>query len=107
LLVFSVASGLGVNMPMMRTLAVLSIREWSFRGPVFTGDTIRVRSEVLEKETRARGRRGVISWKRSIINQDEKVVQEGVTLTLVEGRAALKSQESGVRSQEEGLPSDS
>src|SRR5207302_7297983 len=54
LLVFSVGSGLGVNIPMMRTLAVLTIREWHFREPVFIGDTIRVRSEVLEKETRAR-----------------------------------------------------
>src|SRR5437763_2247970 len=89
LLVFSVGSGLGVNMPMMRTLAVLSIREWTFHGPVFIGDTIHVRSEVWEKQTRARGRRGVISWKRQLINQEEKIVQEGVTLTLVEGRAAL------------------
>ena len=89
LLVFSVGSGLGVNIPMMRTLAVLTIREWHFRGPVFIGDTIRVRSEVLEKESRARGRRGVITWKRQLLNQEEKVVQEGVTLTLVEGRAAL------------------
>jgi acyl dehydratase len=89
LLVFSIGSGLGVNVPMMRTLAVLLIREWHFRGPVFIGDTIRVRSEVLEKEPRSRGRRGVITWQRQLINQDQKVVQEGVTLTLVEGRAAL------------------
>ncbi len=89
LLVFSVGSGLGVTIPMMRTLAVLSIRDWQFREPVFIGDTIRVRSEVLEKEARSRGRRGVITWKRQIINQEGKVVQEGVTLTLVEGRAAL------------------
>ena len=94
LLVFSVASGLGVNFPMMRTLAVLSIRDWQFRGPVFIGDTIRVRSEVLEKEARSRGRRGVITWKRQVINQEQKVVQEGVTLTLVEGRAALAGGET-------------
>src|SRR5881275_2785971 len=89
LLVFSVASGLGLFAPPMRTLAFLSIREWHFREPVFIGDTIHVRSEVVEKETRARGRRGVITWKRQLINQEEKIVQEGVTLTLVEGRAAL------------------
>src|SRR5947208_6667591 len=53
LLVFSVASGLGVTIPMMRTLAVLSIREWHFREPVFIGDTIHVRSQVVEKETRS------------------------------------------------------
>jgi len=91
LLVFSIGSGLGVNAPPMRTLAVLEIREWHFRGPVFIGDTIRVRGSVEAKEVRGRGRRGVITWMRQIVNQDGKVVQEGVTLTLVEGRANLRS----------------
>ena len=92
LLVFSIGSGLGVVIPLMRTLAVLSIREWHFHGPVFTGDTLHVRSEVLQKEARGRGRRGVITWQRQIINQENKVVQEGVTLTLVEGRAAPRGE---------------
>jgi hypothetical protein len=56
---------------------------------------------VVEKEARSRGRavarsrgrRGVITWKRQLINQEEKVVQEGVTLTLVEVRAAAGRQE--------------
>jgi acyl dehydratase len=88
LLVWSIGSGLGLHAPPMRTLAVTSIRDWHFRGPVFIGDTIRLHSKVLEKEVRARGRRGVITWERQILNQDRKVVQEGITLTLVEGRAA-------------------
>jgi acyl dehydratase len=87
LLIFSIASGLGLYSPPMRTLAFLSIREWQFREPVFIGDTIRVRTKVLEKQVKSRGRRGVITWQRRIVNQNEKVVQEGVTLTLVEGRA--------------------
>jgi acyl dehydratase len=86
LLVWSVGSGLGVLAPPMRTLAFLSVREWQFREPVFAGDTIRTRSKVLEKQARARGRRGVITWQRQIINQEGKVAQEGVTVTLVEGR---------------------
>lgn len=90
LLVFSVGSGLGVSIPMMRTLAVLTIRDWQFVGPVFIGDTIRVRSEVVAREERARGRRGVVTWKRQVINQENKVVQEGLTVTLVEGRAAAR-----------------
>lgn len=87
LLVFSIASGLGLYSPPMRTLAFLSIREWYFRGPVFIGDTVRVVNRVVNKEVRARGRRGEISWQRIILNQDRKVVQEGMTITLVEGRA--------------------
>src|SRR5437764_8895756 len=62
LLVFSIGSGLGVNSPPMRTLAVMEIREWHFRGPIFIGDTVRVRSTIMAKETRSRGRRGVITW---------------------------------------------
>jgi 3-hydroxybutyryl-CoA dehydratase len=89
LLVFAMSSGLGLFAPPMRTLAFMSIREWQFKEPVFIGDTIRLRSKVLQKEQRARGRRGVITWQRQIVNQKEKVVQEGVTLTLVEGRAAV------------------
>lgn len=86
LLIFSIGSGLGLYSPPMRTLAFLAIREWHFRGPVFIGDTIRASSKVLGKEVRGRGRRGEITWQRQIINQDRKVVQEGVTVTLVEGR---------------------
>ena len=88
LLVWSIGSGLGLFAPPMRTLAFMSIRDWQFKEPVFIGDTIRVRSKVLEKEARARGRRGVITWSRQIINQEDKVVQEGVTQTIVEGRGA-------------------
>jgi 3-hydroxybutyryl-CoA dehydratase len=87
LLVFSMASGLAINSPPMRTLAFLSIREWQFKAAVYIGDTIRVRSKVLEKELRARGRRGVLTWQRQLVNQAGKVVQGGVILTLVECRA--------------------
>jgi acyl dehydratase len=86
LLVQAVASGLSVQIPLMRTLALMSMREWYYRGPVFIGDTIRVKTKVLEKESRGKGRLGVVTWERRIVNQNDKVVQEGVTITLVEAR---------------------
>jgi acyl dehydratase len=95
LLVFSLASGLAINSPPMRTFAILSIREWQFREPVFIGDTIRVQTKVLEKESRARGRRGIITWQRQLVKQTGKVVQEGVVLTLVEGRGVSGSKQPG------------
>src|SRR6476619_7636995 len=58
LLIFSIGSGLGLFYPPMRTLAFLGIRDWQFKEPIFIGDTIRVRSQVRDKEVRARGRRG-------------------------------------------------
>ena len=86
LLVLSMASGLALYNPPMRTLAFVSIRDWQFRGPVFIGDTLRVHTKLVEKEVRARGRRAVLTWFRQIINQNGKVVQEGITQTIVEGR---------------------
>lgn len=90
LLVQSMSSGLGMNHPPMRTLALLCILEWHFKAPVFIGDTIRARTVVLAKEQRGRGRRGVITWQRQILNQEGKVVQEGMSKTIVEGRPAAK-----------------
>src|SRR6476646_1454127 len=90
LLVLSIASGLILHCPPMRTLAFLGIREWQFLDAVFIGDTIRVIGKAVGKEERGRGRRGVITWHRAILNQHGKVVQQGQTQTLVEGRAALK-----------------
>jgi 3-hydroxybutyryl-CoA dehydratase len=93
LLVFSIASGLGISCPPMRTLALLKVQEWHFNGPIFIGDTIRVRSTVVNKEVRSRGRRGAITWQRQILNQEGKVVQEGITVTLVQGRAAVATKD--------------
>ncbi len=94
LLVFSIASGLGLHNPAMRTLAFMSIREWNFREPVHIGDTIYVHTKVLQVERRTRGRRGVITWEKQLVNQTGKVVQEGTVITMVEGRAALGRDES-------------
>lgn len=92
LLIFSIASGLGLFAPPMRTLAILAIKEWYFRDPVFPGDTIHVVSKVLDKQVRGRGRRGEISWQRQIFKQDGKLAMEGVSLTLVEGRASIRAE---------------
>jgi acyl dehydratase len=91
LLVWSISSGLALHSPAMRTLALLMIREYHFRNPVFIGDTIRVRTKLLEKEVRARGKRANLLWQRHVINQEDKIVQEGVALSLVQGRASIKA----------------
>jgi acyl dehydratase len=104
LLVFSIGSGLGINSPPMRTLAFLGIRAWQFKAPVFIGDTIRVRTKLLDKELRARGRRGILTWQRLLANQSCKVVQEGVTQMLVECRAADEASVAQAAMQESQNP---
>ena len=93
ILVMSISSGLSLNSPPMRTLAFVGIRDWQFLEPVFIGDTLHVRTTVMEKEIRTRGKRALITWQREIVNQQEKVLQKGFTLTLVEGRAMSPSED--------------
>ena len=88
--VFSIASGLGVITPPVRTLALLRVRYWTFQLPVFAGDTIRCLSRVVEKTLRGRGRRGEVVWYRGILNQEGKTVQEGEVVTLIECRPLPK-----------------
>lgn len=88
LLVLAVGSGLALWAPPMRTFALVGVRDWQFKEGVFLGDTIRVRTTLLEKEEKARGRRALCTWRREVVNQAGVVVQEGVSLTLVLGRAA-------------------
>jgi acyl dehydratase len=87
LLGLSYVAGLGSHFPRMATLSFLRILEWNFIKPIHFGDTVHVETEILSKEPKARGRRGEITWKRSLVNQAGEVVQEGRTLTLVAGRA--------------------
>lgn len=84
--IFGIASGLGVQVPPVRTVALLAVAAWKFLLPVFAGDTIRVRTRVMTKTPKGRGKRGEVVWHRSIVNQDGKVVQEGEIATLVECR---------------------
>src|SRR5438309_3352628 len=94
LLVFAIGSGLGVTCPSMRTVAFLQVREWNFKAPLFIGDTVKLKSRVVEKTPRGRGRRGEIVWYRAVLNQEGKVVQEGILVTLVEARAPERSAEA-------------
>jgi acyl dehydratase len=86
LLTVARASGMSVQHPQVRTLAVVEVRTVKFTAPVFPGDSIYVRSRVLDKERRGRGKRGLVTWKREIVNQEGKIVQEGINVTLVEAR---------------------
>jgi acyl dehydratase len=86
LLGMAIASGLASQHPRVATIAFLDIPRWTFLEPLFFGDTIHVRTEVIALETRAHGRRGVVTWQRRIVNQASTPIQEGLTRTLVQGR---------------------
>ena len=86
LLGLAIASGLASMAPRVDTLAFLTILEWKFLKPAFFGDTMHVVTRVAALEPTSRGRRGIVTWHRRLVNQDGEVVQEGLTQTLVQGR---------------------
>lgn len=94
LLGMALTSGLALYSPPMRTLAFVGIRDWQFLDPIYIGDTIHVRTTLLEKEVRARGRRALLTWQRELVKHDDLVAQKGITLTLVEGRASARVDET-------------
>jgi 3-hydroxybutyryl-CoA dehydratase len=67
-------------------LAFREIGSWTFRRPIFIGDTIRVRVTVVERQPVRRLGGGLVTFQVEILNQDDKVVQRGRWGVLVQGR---------------------
>ena len=89
LLGLSVLAGLGTNYPKAATLTFMGIEDWQFLAPVFFGDSVKVRNEVVGLEQH--GRRAMkVRWLRQLINETGRVVQEGHFLTLVANRTRVR-----------------
>jgi acyl dehydratase len=90
LLGLAVASGLTSQSPRVDTLAFLAITEWKFLRPIAFGDTIRVITRVVALEPKSRGRRGIVTWSRRVVDHQGRALQEGLTQTLVRGRTRVE-----------------
>lgn len=82
LLGLSYLAGLSSQNPKMKTTAFTRIEQWQFLKPIYVGDTIHVRTEVVALQEHGR-RHGEVTWKRQLRNQRGEVTQEGVFVTLV------------------------
>ena len=92
LLGLAIATGLMSQAPRVDTLAFLAILEWKFHRPIVFGDTIHALSAVESLQPQAKGRRGIVTWHRKILNQNGHLVQEGRTQTLVRARSQASPQ---------------
>jgi len=85
-LVLSIATGLSTRIGYLdgTALAMSSIDNWNFKAPVFFGDTVRLRTTVVEvRPSKSKPDRGVLIRKFEMINQDGQTVQEGFTSVMV------------------------
>ncbi|KAA8612180.1 MaoC family dehydratase [Salipiger aestuarii] len=87
LLVVSVMSGLTTRMLMNNFLepSLLGLLDMQcrFPKPTFIGDTIGVRVTVTEKRETSKPERGILSFRREVINQRGETVVEGIWKLLV------------------------
>lgn len=58
-------------------IAMIGIRDWQFKAPIFVGDTLHFVLEIVSKRLSSSGDRGVVDRKFSLLNQRGEVVQEG------------------------------
>src|SRR4051812_47306848 len=72
LLGLAIVSGLTSHAPRVDTIAFLAILEWRFLLPICFGDTLKVVSRIDALEPQARGRRGMVTWYRRLMNQHDR-----------------------------------
>jgi acyl dehydratase len=67
-----------------RIVAALGIKDWSFKAPLFIGDTVHTDIVIAGTRRTSDGRRGVISRIIRLLKHDATVAQEGEAELLVE-----------------------
>jgi len=82
LLGLSLLAGLSSTAPAMQTKAFLRIGQWKFLRPLLIGDTVRVKTEVTDLNSKNR-RQGRVTWCRQLVNQADEVIQQGEFETIV------------------------
>ncbi len=85
----SICTGLSARIGHMEGTAIaqLGVEEWRFRKPVFIGDTVTLRTTVLEARASARAGRGIVRRRMELLNQHGEVVQDGITAVMVRARS--------------------
>ncbi|CAM3488711.1 MaoC/PaaZ C-terminal domain-containing protein [Aeromicrobium ponti] len=85
LLIMSIQQGLGFYLPQpdLAIMAFMGVQDWSFKKPVFIGDTVHVKMEIIEKKETSKPDRGIIVRSHKVYNQHEEIVQEGKELLMI------------------------
>jgi len=89
LLGLSIAQGLSwrTNYTQGTGVASLAWNKWTFKGPIFIGDTVRVRWHLTDKrESRSKPGMGIITELVELVNQRGEVVQHGEHVTMIRKR---------------------
>ena len=88
--VLAVAMGLASRLGVFEgcSIALLGVDTWRFVAPVYIGDTVRVRVEIMTIRRTSAGTSGVLGRQFTLLNQRDEAVQEGRIDLLVAARGA-------------------
>ncbi len=85
----AIASGLVQQLDLYNdTLIAFLGLVWSFKKPVFIGDTLHVEQTIKEKSETKKPGRGVVVLSTKLVNQHGEVVQEGERTVMIKTRPA-------------------
>ena len=84
LCVLSIASGLWFTMPRLATIAFMGLEDWRFSDAVKFGDTIHITRKLVEKREHKRPNMGFLIFEVNVHNQENKIVQKGKWVILVQ-----------------------
>jgi len=83
----SVSTGLGQTLGIFEgTTLALMAQTFQYKGPVFFGDTIRLRLTVSSTKPSSKGGKGVVVFQSDILKQDDSVVVTGTWTVLFRDR---------------------
>lgn len=93
----SIATGLSARIGQLdgTAIAALGVDEWRFEKPIFLGDTITLRTTVVEARVTSKPDRGVLVRRMDLLNQRGERVQTGLMTTMVRTRAGLAQASAG------------
>jgi acyl dehydratase len=78
---FGVALALGMQAHLLDfeepVIGALGLKDWTFKSPMFIGDTVHVEIEILGKRITSRGDSYIVERQIRLLKQGDVVVQEG------------------------------
>jgi acyl dehydratase len=85
----ALAVGLFGRIPEFRetTLAMMDVREWTFRAPIYIGDLLSLQLTIIAKRITRSGR-GIVDRRFQLMKADGSVAQEGLSGLLIARRAS-------------------
>ena len=78
---FGVALALGMQAHLLDfdepVIGALGLKDWTFKNPLFIGDTVHAEIEILGKRVTSKGDRYIVERQIRLVKQGDVVVQEG------------------------------